>query len=151
MKEVHDKKNGSFANCHRCGFRALSQAHLDLHERRHHVELKCEKCDFKTQSQNRLKTHIKVKHGENSATPRTGDKPATARTTPRKYSVKCKFNLRCRNVRSCRYEHDTPQRNNIQYVNPWQPLASQSQAVDDVVPFLEVMTQVLRNLRRGGN
>ena len=151
MKEVHDKKNGSFANCHKCGFRALSQAHLEMHISRQHVELQCEKCDFKTQSQNRLKTHIKVKHGDKSATATTGDKPATARTTPRKYSVKCKFNLRCRNMRNCRYEHDTPQRNNIQNVNPWQPLASQSQAVDDVVPFLEVMTQVLRNLRRGGN
>ena len=68
----------------------------------------------------------------------------------KKHSVKCKFDLKCRN-KSCKFDHDSAKVVNVQNVNPWQPLASHSQTVEDVVPFLEVMTRVLMNLRRGGN
>lgn len=152
IKVVHKRKNGSFANCHQCSFNALSQSHLDMHIEIHHKEHQCTQCEYKTMSQNRLKTHVEVKHKEERTQSSNGKskKSMKSNSTPRKVSVKCKFNLRCKNT-SCKFDHDSAKVVNVQNVNPWQPLASHSQTVEDVVPFLEVMTQVLKNLRRGGN
>ena len=100
-------------------------------------------------SQNRLKTHVEVKHKEGH-THSSNFTSKKSNSATRKQSVKCKFNLKCKN-KSCKFEHDAAKVINVQNVNPWQPLASHSQTVEDVVPFLEVMTQVLKNLRRVGN
>ena len=116
LKLVHKKENGTLLNCKECNFSALSKQHLRKHMDKHHKVAQ--------------KINQTCRHW------RDGVCNFGFKCKFQHKLIWCRFDVQCRDVNRCRFEHSQRRPNVRNVANTWPNNSTQSRFNTEEFPFL---------------